>query len=76
MAMTAVGDAIYLPVPSSIRSPIEIFNRPRPYIRKNNPVAQHRVYRMPRQDWPRMTYGANGYATPPPATGKIIDILV
>jgi len=73
--MTAVGDAVYLPVPSSIKSSIDIFNRPRPYIRKDHPVAQHRVYRMPRQDWQQMTYGAKGYATPPPATGKIIDIL-
>jgi hypothetical protein len=73
--MTAVGDAIYLPVPSSNKLPLNVFNRPRPYTRQDQPTEQHRVYRMPRQDWRRMTYGAKGYATPPLETGKIIDIL-
>lgn len=74
--MTVAGDALYLPVPSSMKLPFEVFNRARPYIRQDQPTEHHRVYRMPRQERQRVTYGAKGYAPPPPATGKIIDIHV
>ncbi|MEJ2155172.1 MAG: hypothetical protein P8X96_07535 [Desulfobacteraceae bacterium] len=74
--MTAAGDAVYLPVPSSVKLPFDIFNRPRPYIRQHHPTEQHRIYRMPRQELRRMTYSAKGYAPTSPDTGKIIDIRV
>lgn len=74
--MTATGDALYLPVPSPFRLPFGEPRQTRQQVTDHRLAAGHRVYRIPRQDFQRLTYGNNGYAVASNTTGKIIDIRV
>ena len=74
--MTASADTLYLPVPSTYRSTFENFKRPRKYGMERQHLEQHRIYRMPRYDQQRLTYGVHGYTSSHPTIGSIIDIRV
>ena len=72
--MTAAGDILYLPVPSTVPKPLSIFRMKRQDGREQAPAGQHRIYRLPRHDPPHFAYTSNGYQIPQQGTGKIIDI--
>lgn len=72
--MTAVGEALYLPVPSPDRTPFSMFHLRRPDSRAQEQAEQHRVYRLPRHDSPHLVYTSNGHQRPRQGTGQIIDI--
>ena len=72
--MTAVGDILYLPVPSTVPKPLSIFGLKRQDSREQEQSGQHRIYRLPRHDATHLSYTSNGYQIPEQGTGKIIDI--
>jgi hypothetical protein len=74
--MTAVGEALHLPVPSLGRIALSRFNMARHPARERQQASYHRVYRLPRNDPDRFTYAANGYRVAQKIIGKNIDIYV
>jgi hypothetical protein len=72
--MTAVGEALYLPVPSPARIPFPGFNPERQTARNQQQKRPHRIYRLPRNDQQRFAYTSNGYRISQRVTGQNIDI--
>jgi hypothetical protein len=72
--MTAAGDALYLPVPSTVPKPLSLFPMRRQDGRERKPAEQHRIRRLPRHDFPHIAYTSSGYQVVEQVTGKIVDI--